>query len=375
MRIGIDARMLGNGFGIGRYVEQLLYGLDRYGTAHDYVVFLRSDNIEKFSPHHADMQKVEVDIPWYGWEEQIKLTSILYKHQVDFVHVPHWNVPLNYQKKFIVTIHDLIMYHYPRPEASSRNVLVHKIKDIAHRRVVSHAVNASSHIITTSHFTSQDIHDTLGVDMDKMTAIYQAPFIELLKTHEDEHLVLSKYGIQKKYILYVGACYPHKNVETLLRAWQIFCETQGAEYELVLVGTKNYFYDRLCSSETYGDTPHVIYTGHVSDDELKMLYAQTQLYVFPSLYEGYGLPPLEAIASHVPVVSSHASCLPEVLGEAALYFDPGSPEHIAQTIAQVLGDRDLQMKLLQNGRELLRHISHERFVRETIQVYEKYGSV
>ena len=359
MRIGIDARMMGGGFGIGRYVEQLILSLQKI------------DN-NKFKS--KNFKQVEADISWYSWAEQIKLNKIIKREKVDLMHFPHWNIPLFYNGLYIVTIHDLIMFHFPRPEATTLGPIKFWLKDFVHRIVIRNAVKKAKHIITTSEFTKDDINKTLGVSMNKMATIYQAPFttINNLQFTINNDVVLSKHNIVKPYALYVGSAYPHKNLDSLLKAWKLFLDKYEVDCQLVLVGKESYFYNNIKESDIANRLGNrVIFTGFVDDFDLDLLYKQSKLYIFPSLYEGFGLPPLEAIARGLPVVSSSSSCLPEVLGEGALYFDPNNIENIADTINEGLYNEDIRHQLLINGRTELQKYSSEKMAIDTLEIYKK----
>ncbi len=372
-RIGIDARMLGKGHGLGRYVEQLLRGIEQYGAQHQYVVFVlnaecRIQNAELLSKFEV----VEVNIPWYSVEEQVKFSSVIKKHNIDLMHFPHWNIPLLYNDPYIVTIHDLTMYHYPRLEATTHGPVVYWVKDMVHRLVVKHAVERAKHIITTSEFTKQDIHQTLGVPLEKMTTVYQGVGISDQKSGNSEVDIKSRFGITKPYVLYVGAAYPHKNIDGLLSAWELFCEKYGDGYQLVLAGKDSVFYQKLLEQHEHMIIrSSIVFTDFVTDEELVQLYQGARTFVFPSLYEGFGIPPLEAIQYSVPVVASNASCLPEVLGEGAYYVDPKSPQAIVGGLHLVCTDEDVRYTLKQQGREELKRYSFETFARQTISLYTK----
>lgn len=372
MNIGIDARMLGEGFGLARYVQQLVFHLERIDTENEYVIFLRGENWDEYMPHGHNFRKVLADIPWYSWQEQIHFKKIIQKEKVDMMHFPHWNVPILYQDPFVVTIHDLIMYHYPRQEATTLGPVAYFVKDQIHRRVVKHAVTAAKKVIVTSEFTKNDVFETLRVPREKMMVTYQAPFVERQQTTDNKQQnILTEYGITKPYVLYVGAAYPHKNLEGLIQAWEVFTEEYGDDYQLVLVGKESYFYQKLktyCQTVTLSNGP--VFTGFVPDSELVELYKHAKLYAFPSLYEGFGLPPLEAMAHGVPVVSSNRSCLPEVLGEAALYADPEDPKAFADAMYQGLTNEDIRFELKRLGREEVMRYSWEKLARETRQVYQ-----
>ena len=180
--------MLGPGFGLARYVQQLVKHLQKIDKENQYVLFLKTDNWDEVG-ESENFKKALADIPWYSWQEQMKFKSIIKKEKVDLMHFPHWNVPLLYNDPFVVTIHDLIMYKFPRPEATTLGPIKFWLKDMVHRLLVNHAVKKSKHIIVTSEFTKHDVHETLGVDLEKMTVTYQAPFETRNKKQETNSLL------------------------------------------------------------------------------------------------------------------------------------------------------------------------------------------
>ncbi len=366
MKIGIDARMLGQGFGLARYIQQLVLNLENADDGNQYVLFMRKSNWDEYVPKNPNFIKVLADIPWYSFEEQVRLVKTIKQEKVDLMHFPHWNVPLMYGDPFVVTIHDLTMFKYPRPEATTLGPVKFWIKDKIHRLVVKRAMKRAVHVITTTEFTKQDVHNTLGVSLDKMTVIYQAPCVQ------EGGGNLDKPGVKRPYVMYVGAAYPHKNLEGLLKAWKIFKESDWLDHKLILVGKKDYFYQKLLDADLFSDS--VVYTDFVPDNELVELYKYASLYVFPSLYEGFGLPPLEAMQYGVPVVSSSASCLPEVLGEAALYFDPENYEQMAEMIKIGVGNEEVRHQLMENAKDNLNRFSKKSFVEKTLSIYHEAGS-
>lgn len=387
-RIGIDARMMGKGYGIGRYVEQLVGGLlQNDSPEYEYIFFVQRNAVDELktsvSIHGQKSNVIACDIPWYSWKEQMNMPQIIREARVDLMHFPHWNVPLAYHDPFVVTIHDLTMYHYPRPEATTLGPVKFWVKDWAHRLAVKHAVGQAQLVIATSEYTKQDIVATLGIEKEKIAVVYQAPFENLkegalnpanaCESADDANisnleLICKKYDIKKPYVLYVGAAYPHKNLERLIEAWGLFEETYSVDHQLVLVGKEDYFYRRLMSSIEYR-VSSIKYIGSVSDDDLSALYQSASLFVFPSLYEGFGIPPLEAMVHNVPVISSNRACLPEVLGEAALYFDPESPSDISDKIQLGLKDMEIRSTLRQNAKHELQRYSFESFMRQTMNAY------
>ncbi|MCX6781690.1 MAG: glycosyltransferase family 1 protein [Candidatus Magasanikbacteria bacterium] len=365
MKIGIDARMLGpKQGGIGRYVEQLVKHLTAADQSHDFFIFLRKENwdLVKETPN---VKKVLADIHWYGWREQLLLPGIIKREKIDLMHFPHWNIPLLYRGKFLVTIHDLLLLHYPTRAASTLGPAAYFFKNIAYRIILRHAIKNSKHIIAPSEFTKNDIIKFFKVGPEKITVTHLAPMpLDSRLRGNDNKNIFPK--ITKPYVLYVGVAYPHKNLEGLIEAWKMFCAEHGNDYQLVLAGRKNFFYEKLEQSTT---APGIIFTDYLPDEDLPALYQGASLYVFPSFYEGFGLPPLEAMQYGVPVASSNATCLPEILNEAAAYFDPRDPTDIAATIWRVLTDLEMRETLTKNGVQLIHNYSWEKAAKTTLEVF------
>lgn len=365
MKIGIDCRLLGpEQGGLGRYVEQLVKNLGQGQTDHEFVLFLRRANFDQVDTTGLRVTKVLADIPWYGWREQILWPGIVAAQGVDLMHFPHWNIPLRYRGPFVVTIHDLIMYHYPRPEATTLGPIGYWLKDKIARYVVRQAAKRARHILTTSEFTKRDLIQTLGVQPTKITVTYQAPT-------PLPALVSTVSAIEAPYVLYVGSAYPHKNLDTLVKAWLEVNSQTGGKYRLVLIGNSSPFYRRLERLIAEKQIPNIIRLPHQGDGALAGWYAGASAYVFPSLYEGFGLPPLEAMQFGVPVVASNASCLPEVLGEAAAYFDPVAADDVARAVVAVLQDEQLAATLVVASQAQLSKYTWAKLTAQTLAVYEQ----
>ncbi|MBU0661488.1 glycosyltransferase family 4 protein [Patescibacteria group bacterium] len=378
MNIGIDARMISPSFGIGRYIEQLLlhmFALEK-SKEHSFVLFMKKEMAQIYMPLfqelHANIRVVYTEIPWYSFKEQKEMPALIRAEGVDCMHFPHWNVPYLYNDPFVVTVHDLIMYHFPRPEATTLGPLLFFFKNRVHRFILSHAVKKARHVLVPSMFTKEDVHTTLRVPKEKMTVSYEAP-IDIKEGEGKPLSVLETYNIFRPHVLYVGAAYPHKNVKGLLEAWHVFEQTYGNDYQLVLVGQKNPFYTRLLESKEMRACTQVIYTDFVPDDQLKVLYETASLFVTPSLYEGFGLPPLEAMKYGVPVVSSDRTCLPEILGEAALYADPENKEQLAEQMYRALSDDHIRFVLKERAKGELSRYSWKQMAEQTLAIYEQNG--
>ena len=366
MKIGIDARLYGpKQGGLGRYLQQLITNLEKMNLPAEFVIFLRRENWGDYTPKRPNFRKELANIHWYGLKEQLFLPGIIKKQHLDLVHFPHWNVPLLFNGNFVVTIHDLIPFHYPR--GTTLNPALYNLKNAGFRSVLKHAAHASKKIITISNFSKNDISENLHVPENKIEVTYLAPQ-RFAHTH---HPISGRFGIKKPYALYVGVAYSHKNLPLLLSAWSKFCEKNKNEYQLVLSGKKNIFYDRLFSEfKDLFEKESVLFTDYLDDELLGSLYAGAELLVYPSLHEGFGLPPLEAMSAGVPVVTSGTSCLPEVLGDAAIFFDPTSENDLIGALEKGFTDKKLRSELTAKGKIITQRYDWRNTAERTWEVYK-----
>ncbi len=373
MHIGIDARFYGPlAKGLGRYVQKLIEHLEQLDDANRYTVFMRRDAWDMYQPKNPRFTKVLADVAWYTLREQVELPKILKAHKLDLMHFPHYNVPLLYRGQFVVTVHDLILSKYPTRRASTLGPVFYWIKHTAYNHVIRSAIRRSKAVLTVSEYSKQAIIEEFHIRPEKITVTYEAadPLPSVQPSREQEAAVQSF----QPYLLYVGNAYPHKNLESLLRAFQIIKQRFNQPLNLVFVGKRDYFYKRL---EQLATSLHiedsVRFAGGVDDEELATLYRHASLYVFPSFIEGFGLPPLEAMRAGVPVVSSNRSCLPEVLGDAVEYVDPSDTEAMATTISRVLANQQLQQQLRERGFRQVERFRWDDLATATLAVYTQVG--
>ncbi|HLC95600.1 MAG TPA: glycosyltransferase family 1 protein [Patescibacteria group bacterium] len=384
MRIGIDARFYGSvGKGLGRYTEKLIENLELFDQENEYVIFLMRENFDEYTPRNTHFHKVLAEYPWYSIAEQILFPIALLRFRLDVVHFPHFNVPMFYPKKFIVTIHDLILLHYPTLRSTTRSVILYAIKFLAYRLVIALAMRRAEHIIAVSHFTANDIVRHAPYARDKVSVTYEAADavcqwlsldkeyallhrLHLFAVEQSEMPRQITRDILKPYLLYVGNAYPHKNLEALLAIAPLF-----PMYMFVLVGKEDYFYTRLKKRARAQNVHNVLFTGFVNDRELNTLYRFARCYLFPSLYEGFGLPPLEAMTHGLPVLSSQRGSLPEVLGEAARYFDPTQEGSLAKELKDMLDSETAREQYARLGYKQAARYSWKTMARETLTLYRK----
>jgi len=371
MKIGIDARFYGGSFGkgLGRYTEKLLEYFDKINPPYEFIVFLRQENFDAFWPAHPEkFKKVLAPFHWYSYGEQILFPRLIKRQKVDLMHFPHFNVPIFSRVPFVVTVHDLIITHYPTIKATTLGPAAYALKQIGYHTVIRHAVNKSRKIIAVSEFTKNDIIDSFGANPEKISVTYEAADAPIdLTKRESSEIVLNKFKVKQPYILYVGNAYPHKNIGGLIKAFKII---KDKNLSLVLVGKEDYFYRRVKKEAEKEDALEgVNFTGFVSDEELAALYRNARLYCFPSFYEGFGLPPLEAMTYGVPVVSSDRSCLPEILKDAAEYFNPDDLDQTAKILYDISSNESRRADLIKKGYEQVKKYSWERCARETLAIY------
>ncbi|HNZ73391.1 MAG TPA: glycosyltransferase family 1 protein [bacterium] len=371
LKIGIDARLYGPGHaGIGRYIQKLIEGLAAIDGKNEYFIFLDRAGFAVFEVPGANFKKVLADYPVYSVKEQLQLPYLLAKYKLDLVHFPHFNVPWFYRRPFVVTIHDLIISHYPDSRATTLPLVLYRLKLFFYRLTVKSAAKRAATIITVSQFSKDDIVNSLKIRPEKINITYEG-YDPPLDRSSDCRQVLERFNLNHNYLLYVGSAYPHKNLDNLLHAFRYLIQDHD-QLQLVLVGKETFFYQKLKQQiDDSGLTGRVILTGFVDDNDLACLYAGAEAYVFPSLIEGFGLPPLEAQSYDLPVVSSNATCLPEILGQSALFFDPNDPYEITQKIKTVLHDHLLREDLIRRGRENLKRYSWSVLARNTLNIYRQ----
>jgi glycosyltransferase involved in cell wall biosynthesis len=377
MRIGIDARFYGGeqSKGLGRYTQKLIENLARLDKQNEYYIFLQEQEYKTWNINTDNFNRILAPYHWYSLTEQLFLPLKIKNVELDFMHFPHFNVPLFYNGPFIVTIHDLIISRFPTERATTLGPWLYKIKQVAYHRVIKHAAEAACKIITVSNYSKQDIVDYFKLPEQKIAVTYEAADLKEVKEvpEEEKKKVLSHYKINAPFILYVGNAYPHKNLEILLEVVKIMKKKKELNWKLILVGKKDYFYQRLEQLAWAMDVEKdVVFTGFVPDHDLPALYQEAIAYIFPSRYEGFGLPPLEAMSNGTPVLSSKQACLPEILGDAALYFEYQDVYGIINQIEKIIKNQNnIRRDLITRGLKKVREYSWERMARQTLRIYEQ----
>lgn len=379
MRIGIDARFFGGeqSKGLGRYTQKLIEHIASTPDNNEYVIFLQPDSIPQWKMRDERFTIIKTPYRWYTVSEQLFMPVHIARARVDVMHFPHFNVPLLYRGPFIVTIHDLIILHFATERATTLGPLLYWFKHQAGQLVMRNAVKRARHILTVSEFSKKDIVEYYGINPDQVTVTYEAAEMpqSLQYSDTDQQSILKKYAIYGQYVLYIGNAYPHKNLEVMIEAASQYKKTHGTHLKFVFVGKSDYFYERLKHLAWARNVDDItVFTGFVPDADLPVLYHNAVAYLFPSAYEGFGLPPLEAMAVGTPVISSNASCLPEILGDAALYFDPHDISGILDAIHRVMNSSEQRELLIARGLRRARQFSWQRMAEQTVSLYGKHTS-
>lgn len=358
MHIVIDARIINSS--TGRYVERLVYYLQEVDTKNRYTILVPSKDLDFFIPSNKNFTIKAADFANYSFAEQVGFKSFLDTLQADLVHFCMPQQPLGYQGAHITTVHDLTLI---KTYNSDKNWLIYHAKQLVGRYLFKKIGHTSHYIITPTHYTKDGYVAYAHIPEQKVVVTYEAAdvFIDKLKPYSHPF---------KEFIMYVGQQSDYKNIKRLGEAHQKLL-TDHPDLGLILVGKKTPAHHKTESYFAHKGYKNILYTDFIEDAQRDWLYTKCAAYVFPSLMEGFGLPGLEAMGYGVPVVSSSATCLPEVYQDAAHYFDPTNTTDMARAINDVLTNQTLRDSLITKGYEQIKKYSWKRMAQQTYDVYMK----
>jgi|GEM_PF-424895 len=404
-RILIDGRFIGVGDSIARYVLEMLDGILKIDDKNEYTLLIRPVGRPKLSAYPEllkakNLKVVELDIPHYSISEQTKLIKYLNTEKFDLVHFTQFNHPVAYRGKFVTTIHDLTLVghlHY-----------FNLLKQLAYNTVMKDAAKRSAKVIAISQYTKDDIIEFFHIKDDQLRVIYHGidhtRFNNKIENRVERVAKFKKDNeIAGRYILYTGMWKKHKNLKRLFEAYEQYlsgCHLESqrkisgdsspfakatedrsvprndkGELQLVMVGAIDEKEPEILAEidriNAKFDKKMILTVGPRYGDELVTAYAGALFYVIPSLSEGFGWPPLEAMACGVPVIASKESCIPEILGDAPIYFNPYEVKEIKDAIEKVAGDADLRAVLVKKGLEQVKKYDWEKTAKQTLEVYEE----
>ena len=369
MKVAIDARKL-HDFGIGTYIRNLLRHLPRIDRESEYVLLCHEHDMAVAEQLGPNFRTVLEASPNYSLREQFHVPWVLRREKPDVFHAPHYVLPTAVRCRSVVTIHDCIHLMFPQ-------YLPNRAAYAYARASMWSAARHADRILTVSEASKRDILHFFNVPPDKISVVYNAIderfWIE--PNGEDVARVRERFQLDHGFVLYAGTIKPHKNLVRLIEAFAQLRTGEFGELKLLIIGDEISKLPALRRAvHSHKLHKHVRFLGFVPDETLAVLYRLAAVFVFPSLYEGFGLPPLEAMASGTPVVTSNVSSLPEVAGDAAVLVDPYDVDSIVDGVRRVLTDPELAAELRRKGLVRARGFSWERSVARTHDLYRLVAS-
>jgi glycosyltransferase involved in cell wall biosynthesis len=361
MHIVIDARIISSS--TGRYAESLLDNLEKLDTSHTYTVLVLRKDLSFWKPSKPNFKVVEADYPNYSFKEQLNYALLLYRLKPDLVHFCMPQQPLLYFGKRVTTVHDLTLVKYDNVDM---NPFIYKIRKGIFIGLLRNVIWRSKMIVTPSNFVRKEIMN--------FTSKRYAPKIKTTHLAWDEAVAEPKTIPSlknKRFIFFVGNAFPYKNLDTIVNAFSEVSETMK-DLQLVFAGKKDYFYDQVeahARKKGVLDKTHIL--GFIPEGEKRWLFRNGQAYIIASYSEGFHIPGLEAMAEECPVISSDATCLPEVYDTAAFYFDPDNSHELAQAITKVIENKKERSELIKRGNTRLKDFSWLKMAKETQDAYDK----
>ena len=349
--------------GIGTYTRNLVTNLFDIDKTNTYTLLGREKALSKYV-QKPNVSITEFHSPIYSISEQVIEPLKLW--DVEFLHCPHYNIPVIYEGEMIVTVHDLIHLIFPQ-------FLKHRAAYFYAKSLFKLMAIRSKKIIAVSENTKADIVNYLGVKEDKVVVIYNG-VSEIFKkdaSKEECEKLRHKLNLHAKYILNISNMKAHKNIETLIEAYSKL-RKKGIEQKLLLAGGKK---ERVKELQVYAEqfnvAEDIIFIQNIDFEDLPVLYRICDVFVFPSLYEGFGLPLVEAMASGVPVVTSNVSSMPEVVGNAGITIEPSNADSLAEAIEKVISDNKLRENMIKTGIKQVEKFNWRNTAKKTLEVYEK----
>jgi glycosyltransferase involved in cell wall biosynthesis len=373
MKIAIDVSLAGgDSAGVGSYTRGLLAGLSAIDAENDYLLYSYvdfPDAPQPLLPHKPNFSLRRLSLVGEHWQRlwyRADLPSKEALEAVDVLHSTFFNAPKEHSGALVVTIYDASFVLQPQFHTEANRL--HCLQGTLN------AALYADRVIAISMQTKQDLMDYFSIPEERIRLIHAAPS-KIYYPERDVKVIrgaLARLGIFRDFILFVGSLEPRKNLKTLLQAYARYGQRYSGEELLVVAGGKGWLNDDLSHVVAeLGISDRVKFLGYIEEADLRVLYSAAKLFVYPSIYEGFGLPPLEAMACGAPVITSNTSALPEVVGDAAIVTDPHDSEELCQAMRLVLGDRGRRSKMRQQGLERAKRFSWERAARETLAVYRE----
>lgn len=376
MRIGIDCRTilapkLGEKAGVGHYTYYLVKYLLALDKKNEYVLFF-----DFRCPNPAEFRRKNVKIVHFPFSQYKKYLPFGYSHlliaaalgkeQLDVYHSPANAIPLNYKGKSVLTVHDLAIYDHPEWFPPKQ--------EFSTRVVVPKSVYRAAKIIAVSKSTAESIERIFKIPKDKIRVIYEG-FAKNNKKISSKEIkqIKKKFKLNDKYIFYVGTLEPRKNLASAIQAFDNLLNAHYKKYQgyqFVIAGAKGWKYDDIFTAIAKSRSGYVKYINYISHKEKLALMQSAACFIFPSLWEGFGLPVLEAMSLGTPVITSKLSSLPEVVDKAGLLVNPNKALEIEKALAKLLNSSTLRKSLAKKGIQQAKKFSWKKCAKETLKIYQ-----
>jgi glycosyltransferase involved in cell wall biosynthesis len=371
MRIAIDIRKI-NQFGIGTYIWNLIRNLGAVDTSNEYRLIGSDRNFQELGPLPPNFKQLAQPEQDAAWRDHLVLPMALRKHKVDIFHVTHHESPIAVPARLVVTIHDCVHILFPQENLS-------RFRNYQRYLRTKRVVNRADKVIAVSDSTKDDLINIFNLTPSKISVIHNAldDRFTLTTAAEDPAQVLERYQLKDPFILYSGRIRPHKNLHRLIEAFAVLKNELGStgplrNLKLIIIGDElsQHQYLRLTVIRS-GVQQDVRFFGFVPYPVLRVFYQSAAMFAFPSLYEGFGLPPLEAMANRTAVLASDTSSLPEVLEDAALLVNPENVFEIARGMKTILLDEAVRQRLIEKGIRQVTKFSWQLAAKRVVETYEQ----
>lgn len=374
MKIGIDIRPLSifdSKAGLYQYTYNLVSSLLAIDSHNDYSLlssyyhgrgFRGDGRIESKFVHRFPGRLTNLIL------ERCNIPIELMMGKLDIFHGPCFFIPNHFRCKSIVTIHDMMTFRYPE--------FLERKESVFYTNRIYVSVKRADAIITVSNFTKEEIVELLNIPEERIRVIYNgiASTFYPIKEKEKIEQIKAKYGVKGPYLLFVGNIEPKKNIEKLIHACIELRNSSIYKYPLLVVGKKSWYFKTVWEVvQQLHAEDYSIFTDVVADDDLPYLYSGAELFILPSLFEGFGIPIIEAMACGIPVVASNRTSIPEITGDAAILIDPLNVDEMAGAMYNVLSTPLLRRQLVEKGIERAKKFSWEKTARETLKLYQELG--
>ncbi|NMM61580.1 glycosyltransferase family 4 protein [Clostridium sp. P21] len=370
MKVGIDARAAKwyRGTGIGTYTYQLINCLNKIDNTNDYLLFT-PENSQSTIPLKSNFKLSSISEESEGsfWDE-VNIPNILKNKDIDLYHIPQNGVGLPYDKKcsFIITLHDVIPYKMPE-------TVSHRYLKIFSEQIPM-IVSKCDGIITVSNHSKKDIVEAFNFPEDKVyvTPLAAEDIYKPLNKALSKNIIKKNYSIDGDFILYVGGFSPRKNIIGLIEGFSKLLNYYKNDIKLVIAGKRGKSYELYKKrAEELNISDKIIFPGFILIDHLPYLYNASKLFVYPSFYEGFGLPPIEAMSCGIPVIGSNSTSVPEVLGNSGLLIDPNNIDELCNSMLKILYDKNLREELILSGLVRSSKLTWEKTAKQTLLAYDK----